>query len=343
MILLDAFIRFTGVGMLLLLTTLTLRDIKNSHGALYLFLASISVMAAFLGLTIDQLKLPNPAHMIVRFLDIPHLIFIWLFALSLFKSNFALRWFHWVISIIYCLPILIVRLYEFEVIDWEPLPFVYLANIFSIVLMFHLIITTLRGRSDDLLERRRRARIYFVIIITFVAICAVVIEVALINSPNTARQTFWIASIWPAIAWTSCWLLKANNSALIFNEIVSKQQSLNVKEQDLQMKLETIMLSEEAFKLPNLTVVHIAKKMDITQHSLRALINQSLGYQNFNAFVNSYRIAAVKKALRDSNKSHLPILTIAMDCGFNSISPFNRAFKQSEKVTPSEYRHQIEH
>ena len=33
-----------------------------------------------------------------------------------------------------------------------------------------------------------------------------------------------------------------------------------------------------------------------------------------------------------------PILTIAMDSGFQSIGPFNRAFKAATGQTPTEYR-----
>jgi len=32
------------------------------------------------------------------------------------------------------------------------------------------------------------------------------------------------------------------------------------------------------------------------------------------------------------------VITIAMDAGFQSLGPFNRAFKATTGVTPSEYR-----
>jgi AraC-like DNA-binding protein len=34
------------------------------------------------------------------------------------------------------------------------------------------------------------------------------------------------------------------------------------------------------------------------------------------------------------------VLTIALDAGFSSLGPFNRAFKAETGVTPSEYRRQ---
>jgi AraC-like DNA-binding protein len=34
----------------------------------------------------------------------------------------------------------------------------------------------------------------------------------------------------------------------------------------------------------------------------------------------------------------VPILTIAMDAGFQSLGPFNRAFKADTGLTPTEFR-----
>jgi AraC-like DNA-binding protein len=36
----------------------------------------------------------------------------------------------------------------------------------------------------------------------------------------------------------------------------------------------------------------------------------------------------------------MPVLTIALDAGFQSIGPFNRAFKAATGVTPTEFRRQ---
>jgi AraC-like DNA-binding protein len=42
--------------------------------------------------------------------------------------------------------------------------------------------------------------------------------------------------------------------------------------------------------------------------------------------------------LADPGQAEVPILTIALDAGFGSIGPFNRAFKAQTGLTPSEYR-----
>ena len=37
-------------------------------------------------------------------------------------------------------------------------------------------------------------------------------------------------------------------------------------------------------------------------------------------------------------QAEVPVITIAMDAGFQSLGPFNRAFKATTGVTPTEYR-----
>jgi AraC-like DNA-binding protein len=49
-------------------------------------------------------------------------------------------------------------------------------------------------------------------------------------------------------------------------------------------------------------------------------------------------ILVMKKDLADPAKSHLTLLAIAFDAGFNSKSSFNLIFKKQTNLTPSEYR-----
>ena len=74
--------------------------------------------------------------------------------------------------------------------------------------------------------------------------------------------------------------------------------------------------------------------------TLRKLIHERLGYRNFNVLLHEHRIREACEVLSDSNQSHLPILTIALTAGYQSINPFNHAFRKLNGVTPSEYRKQ---
>lgn len=76
----------------------------------------------------------------------------------------------------------------------------------------------------------------------------------------------------------------------------------------------------------------------VPEHRLRQAINAGLGHRNFNAFLNHYRVEEAKAALADPGQNEVPVLTIAMDAGFQSIGPFNRAFKTNTGKTPTDYR-----
>jgi AraC-like DNA-binding protein len=94
----------------------------------------------------------------------------------------------------------------------------------------------------------------------------------------------------------------------------------------------------KVYREPDLSIASLSQKLDIPEHRLRRLINRQLGHRNFSAFVNGYRLAEAEAALGDPAQADVPILTIALDAGFGSIGPFNRAFKAHTGLTPTEYR-----
>jgi AraC-like DNA-binding protein len=87
-----------------------------------------------------------------------------------------------------------------------------------------------------------------------------------------------------------------------------------------------------------LTISMLAKKLNLPEYRLRAFIHKKLGYRNFNAMLHKYRIEDASEALADKDKPNVPVLTIALSVGYQSITPFNNAFRQLMGVTPSEYR-----
>ena len=109
-------------------------------------------------------------------------------------------------------------------------------------------------------------------------------------------------------------------------------------EQRLADALRHAMVDERAYRTEELTVAALAARLAVPEYRLRRLINQRLGHRNFNAFVNGFRLDEARAALADPGKRDLPILTIALDAGFQSIGPFNRAFKAATGLTPGEFR-----
>ncbi len=58
---------------------------------------------------------------------------------------------------------------------------------------------------------------------------------------------------------------------------------------------------------------------------------------SFYDYINSYRVEEIKEVIQSVNLKQKTILTVAMDCGFNSKSTFNRIFKNKTGNTPSQY------
>lgn len=105
----------------------------------------------------------------------------------------------------------------------------------------------------------------------------------------------------------------------------------------LRERLLQAMGEARAYAQEGLTVAQLAARLDANEAQLRDTINQQLGYRNFNDFLHRYRVdEAAQRLLRQD----LPILSIALDVGYGSIGPFNRAFKHIKGVTPSEFRAQ---
>ena len=106
----------------------------------------------------------------------------------------------------------------------------------------------------------------------------------------------------------------------------------------LLRRLDHLMSVERIYRQEGLTITTLAAKLYLPEHRLRQVINEGLGHRNFNAFLNRYRIDEAKAALSDLSQRDVPVLTIAMDAGFQSIGPFNRAFKADTGLTPTEFR-----
>jgi AraC-like DNA-binding protein len=98
------------------------------------------------------------------------------------------------------------------------------------------------------------------------------------------------------------------------------------------------MEEDRVYRHEGLSVATLAARLSLPEYRLRRLINQRLGHRNFTSYVNGYRLAEVVAALSDPTQAQVPILTIALDAGFQSIGPFNRAFKAQTGMTPTDFR-----
>ncbi|MGI4733644.1 MAG: helix-turn-helix domain-containing protein [Janthinobacterium lividum] len=101
-------------------------------------------------------------------------------------------------------------------------------------------------------------------------------------------------------------------------------------------KLLALMAEEQPWLEPELTLTEVAKRLRLTPGLLSKVINTGCG-QNFNDFVNAYRVREAQRLLADPRFAHYSLVGVALESGFNSRSTFNRVFKKVVGQAPSEF------
>lgn len=107
--------------------------------------------------------------------------------------------------------------------------------------------------------------------------------------------------------------------------------------EEIKTKLKEVLVQQERYKDPELTMPDLAKELGLTAHQLSFFINEHFG-QNYPQLVNTYRVEASSKMLLE--EPQLTVEAIGFDCGFNSPSTFHTAFKKVTGKTPAAFRRQ---
>jgi AraC-like DNA-binding protein len=125
------------------------------------------------------------------------------------------------------------------------------------------------------------------------------------------------------------------------DEIIEKkkyQKSGLSEEQAAQTRdeLSELMATEKLYKNSELTLADLAARLDIHPNYLSQVINDKEGV-NFYEYINALRVEEFKRLTALPENRQFTLLSLAYDCGFNSKSSFNRAFKKVTDHSPSEY------
>ena len=256
----------------------------------------------------------------------------WLWAEAAFSDGFVPRWWRW-------WPVgtmLALSAWAVGTDGWIARRAV---ETVGLVLVVGGIARVLAGRGADLVDRRRAARLAFA--------CGVGVWIAV----TTLLGAFGVLAV-PAVsgvlglALAGCLLrmrLQAPEGlagALPSAPPAGVVASPAAAGEDgaLAERLRILMERDRLYREAGLTVAGLSVRLGAPEYRVRRLINQRLGHRNFVTFVNGYRLAEAMAALADPAQARVPVLTIALDAGFQSVGPFNRAFKAQTGETPSEYR-----
>ncbi len=94
--------------------------------------------------------------------------------------------------------------------------------------------------------------------------------------------------------------------------------------------------AEKPYLNPDLNLSELANELQMNRAELSEVINSGFG-QNFNDFINSFRVNLVKEKLAGGEHAKISLLGIALDSGFNSKATFNRVFKKLTNTSPTEF------
>ena len=202
---------------------------------------------------------------------------------------------------------------------------------------------TLHGFTAQLSAGERRVRVLFL------AGFSLLIAVSLLWVSGADPGSF--AAKWQDTMLTMCALLTLLISRLAVQfrlrhpllETVGpgRSQRANIDEVEsveLASRIMAALNDDTLLTVPNLKVADLAEHIGDQEYKVTRCITSHLGYRNFNHMLNSFRIERAKRLFEDPERQRMTIASIAYDCGFNSLGPFNRAFRQHTGVTPKEYR-----
>jgi AraC-like DNA-binding protein len=282
------------------------------------------------------------AHAPVIALSTGNVVVFWLFTRALFDETFRLHWWHALIwaavatfSFVNCMwlaPVSGVRL-SIVAVNLLALGFIVLA-----------VAQTIASWSSDLVEGRRRVRVFIVSTAALYGGLNAVLQISLSGGGTEIANTMNSAALATVVVAISIAMMRVDGTDLFPapREIQADASEVAIVESGADQKLVDALMrlmgDERIYRHDNVTIGTLATKLAIPEYRLRRLINQRLGYRNFNVFLNEHRIAEAKAALADPSQAEVPVITIAMDAGFQSLGPFNRAFKATTGVTPTEYR-----
>ena len=339
LILIDSAVRMMAIGQLLLVAIVigrgsAPRPIRAATVALLICVCTYLVIA-----TPIHLRNDGPVWPVVQLAAQATPMMLWVFAHVVFERALDRR------LVIGGAIILVSCWIGFGIAGSEPSLFgtalSFIQRGTSLAMAAHAIRIAISERGDDLIEKRRRLRVGFVIVVGVLALMVLVIEMifgfrhtgATVTLPQAIAILIATSALGSALLQSDADILFAPPAP----DDAPPAPALTPSEQVLKQKLDAVM-ARGIHRESGMSIGMLAERLGTPEHRLRALINQRLGYRNFSAFLNHHRIAEAKAMLGDPAHVDLPILTIAMDLGYGSLAPFNRAFREDTGQAPSDYR-----
>ena len=343
---LDIALRAATVALLLVLAASLFRGFGSVAAGRIAVALALGSAAHATTYAIGEVSPVSSFHAPLIALSTGNVVVFWLFTRILFDDGFRIRWWHGLVW---------AAVAAFSFINWigpasggDVRIAIIAVNLLALGFIALAVTQAITSWSADLVEGRRRVRVFVVGAAALYGGMNALLQIFVSGSGATGIANTVNGGVLAATVAAICISMMRIDGADLFSpgpEIAPGVQSQFVAVQDSPVAdqklidaLMRLMADERIYRHDNISIGTLATKLGIPEYKLRRLINRRLGYRNFNVFLNNHRIEEAKAALADPTQAEVPVLTIAMDAGFQSLGPFNRAFKETTGVTPTEYR-----
>jgi len=268
----------------------------------------------------------------------------WLVSLSVFGEHVSIkRWHYGIASLTLFIPIsvqLSQALFTFDISDYDAFYGLtkYGAMALELTLLVHALVVVSKYWDSDLVQSRRYIRGGVIGVAALYIFLVIIIE-QLLKLTWTGLDVLEVLLLAMLMTVVNLFLFRLGDNS-IFDQAIKKSPEgvkLSPNSKELTLIINAMEV-DKAYQQDGLTISLFAKQLGLHEYKLRGLINGELSFRNFNDFLNHYRIAQVTSQLGNVGDKPLPVLTLALESGFRSLSSFNKAFKDKHGVTPTEYR-----
>jgi AraC-like DNA-binding protein len=317
-------LRLAAACQLLLVVALLLRDHRRSRVTAVSSLL-VTCVVCYLALpALLQPAVPDPLRQLARAGALAVPFAFWLTARLYFDDSFQPRPVHGAAL----LALLGVRAL---VVPW-PLA----AAAIAMVVVIDALRRILAGASSDLLLSRLRLR-YVILLGTGLYALLVLIAEATVERGSRADGLLGAANdigLFLLVGTISLMILRVEPDLVR----AAKRPVPADPPTILESRLERLIEEEQVYKTEGLTIGALAERLGDHEYKVRQLINARLGFRNFGAFLNHYRVREAQKILADPGQRQIGVAEVAYRLGYSSLGPFNRAFREIVGQTPTEYR-----
>lgn len=367
----DLLLKLGGTqGALFAILLLAKRPVRKSNVTLAVLMFFIGIASLFVAFESLDLYLKFPILIRLNW-GLPLLFgpLFYIYILYLVKPGYRLKpndlWHFapYIINLIILMPFLASSSeYKIQMLDYftaiptkgndKYLPYFYLVQLFTglqTIYYFTHAKRDLKNYQKDLknefsdIEKRKKDWLQFILIgfgvVFFINLLIVLLNTQDIYPALNYTPYFYLALF--ILVYLVSYKVLADSNITSWDNVPVQTEVVSIDFGGLPGNISAYMEENRPYLDQKLTASQLAKDLDLSRHQLSEVLSGHFN-TNFYDFINAYRVEEFKKLLQQENSSHLSLLGIAYDSGFNSKTTFNTVFKSLAGMTPSQYKKHLE-